>query len=222
MVAERRFTVAELSELLTNPVRWPLARRLVWGVYPDAGPADACAASFRLAEDRTFADLDDRHLELAPEALVGVAHPIQLGDDVARWSDLLADYELLQPFLQLGREVFVATAEQLGSTSVGDLARSQIESVRFLGLEGRGWERREVGDGGMTHRFVRLLAAERALVLDVDPGLFVGQPTMYPVQTVAAAQVQLGQGWGADALALGELGAVERSEVLREVAWLRS
>jgi hypothetical protein len=65
---------------------------------------DTLIDSFRIAEDATFADSSENALQIADAAIVGIAHPLSLGADaVATWGEVLADYELLQPFPQIGR-----------------------------------------------------------------------------------------------------------------------
>ncbi|MCQ0014009.1 DUF4132 domain-containing protein [Actinomadura madurae] len=94
MVMGRAWTRAEFAEFLVgHPLMWHLARRLVWLSGDRA---------FRIAEDRTFADLDDDAVELPEAATVQIAHPLRLGDSLGAWSELFADYEILQPFPQLG------------------------------------------------------------------------------------------------------------------------
>ncbi|KJS50975.1 hypothetical protein VM98_39685, partial [Streptomyces rubellomurinus subsp. indigoferus] len=75
---------------------WHLVRRLVW-----LAEADGTATAFRVAEDRTLADVRDEVFELPARASVRLAHPLLLGGDLAAWSELFADYEILQPFRQL-------------------------------------------------------------------------------------------------------------------------
>ncbi|KJS51864.1 hypothetical protein VM98_34830, partial [Streptomyces rubellomurinus subsp. indigoferus] len=58
------------------------------------------------AEDRTLADVRDEVFALPAGATVRLAHPLLLGGDLAAWSELFADYEILKPFRLLGRLVF--------------------------------------------------------------------------------------------------------------------
>ena len=62
--------------------------------------------------DRSLADVHDDTCAVDDGASVGIAHPLHLGASVAAWSELFADYEILQPFPQLGREVHTLTAEE--------------------------------------------------------------------------------------------------------------
>ncbi|WP_433710111.1 DUF4132 domain-containing protein [Nocardia sp. CA-084685] len=116
MVTERRFTLDELRTLyIAHPVRINLTRRLIWATYRD----DQVLDSFRIAEDNFFADTDDAALEIAEDAVIGIAHPLHLGTELtAAWADVLADYRLLQPFPQLRREVHHLDPKLLASSSV--------------------------------------------------------------------------------------------------------
>ena len=63
-----------------------------------------CSSTFRVAEDRSFADAARRPPSSSPaDAMVGIAHRLELDDAlVGAWSSIFADYELAQPFAQLG------------------------------------------------------------------------------------------------------------------------
>ncbi|MEV4518584.1 DUF4132 domain-containing protein, partial [Dactylosporangium sp. NPDC049525] len=91
--------------VVAHPLLWRVARRLVWATFDGPGPHATLVTAFRLAEDRTLADVDDQPLPLADDAVVGIAHPVQLGATVPAWVRLFADYEVLQPFPQLARDV---------------------------------------------------------------------------------------------------------------------
>ncbi|MFB4297541.1 DUF4132 domain-containing protein [Actinomadura sp. NTSP31] len=99
MVVRRSWTPDDFRGLFAgHPLLGHIVRRLVW--ITDGGTA------FRVAEDRTYADINDDSFEPAPDARIGIAHPLLLGDDLGAWSELFADYEILQPFEQLGRPVY--------------------------------------------------------------------------------------------------------------------
>lgn len=80
---------------LERPLALHIARGLVWS---------SGGRSFRIMEDGTFADENENKVELAGE--VRLPHPIQMeAKAVARWLELLQDYEIIQPFPQLARTV---------------------------------------------------------------------------------------------------------------------
>ncbi|MEW2352950.1 DUF4132 domain-containing protein [Spirillospora sp. NPDC029432] len=173
MVTGRRWPVAEFREfLVAHPLVGHLVRRLVW--LADGGGA-AAGAAFRVAEDGTFANAADDTVVLGETATVGVAHPIHLGDEAKAWSEVFADYEILQPFEQLGRPVHALTAAE---RETGRLAR--FEGVRvpagdLLGLVRRGWERGAPLDAGIELEFTHP-GPGCGVVIDLHPGLPVGEP----------------------------------------------
>ncbi|MFV2179405.1 DUF4132 domain-containing protein [Actinomadura sp. LOL_016] len=95
MVTGRRWSVDEFARyFVRHPLLCHIARRLVW---------TADGTRFRLAEDRTPADADDEAMRLPETARVGIPHPVELGDALREWARVFADYEIVQPFAQLGR-----------------------------------------------------------------------------------------------------------------------
>ncbi|MEU6250304.1 DUF4132 domain-containing protein [Glycomyces sp. NPDC047010] len=100
MADGRTWAVDEFREhLLAHPLLGELARRLVW---------QADGTAFRIAEDDTFANAEDDAVELPEGAAIRLAHPVLLGDALDAWVRQLADYEVLQPFDQLGRPAHTA------------------------------------------------------------------------------------------------------------------
>jgi hypothetical protein len=51
-----------------------------------------------VAEDPTFADVDDKARALPSGITVGVAHPWRIVLDRAAWASVFADYAIIQPF----------------------------------------------------------------------------------------------------------------------------
>jgi len=91
--------------------------------------------ALRITEDRSLADVDDEPYPLGDDDVVGLAHPAALGDDTARWAEVFADYEILQPFPQLGRPTRFD-----GVT---------VTTTKVLTLDRRGWHRQPVANAGI-------------------------------------------------------------------------
>ncbi len=170
MVAQRSWTAGEFRELfVTHPLLWHLVRRLVW-----LSEADGEVTAFRVAEDRTYADVDDDELTLPEDAHVRLAHPLLLGEELGAWSELFADYEILQPFPQLGRPVHAITEEEAASHRLARFEGATVPVGKLLGLTKRGWERGTPQDAGVERWFSRRIAEGQYLVIDLDPGIPVG------------------------------------------------
>jgi len=156
MVSGRRWTPAEFGDFFTgHPLMWHIARRLVWVSEDDAG-----RTAFRIAEDRTLADAEDDTFALPENARVGIAHPVLLGDAVKAWSELFADYEITQPFPQLGRPVHALTDRERAGGRLARFEGATVPIGAVLGLTRYGWER--CGDG---RRFGELDAVTASEVL---------------------------------------------------------
>ncbi|RSN68896.1 DUF4132 domain-containing protein [Actinomadura sp. WAC 06369] len=222
MVEGRRWTPDEFrAHLVRHPLAGHLARRLVWL----ADTADG-TASFRVAEDGTLADADDKTFDLAESARVGIAHPLHLGDTLPVWREVFADYEILQPFEQLARPVHALTDAERESGRLERFEGLEVPFGTVLGLEKRGWERAEPGDGGSQEYMSRRAGADRYTVVDLYPGFSIGVPD-------ATGDVQLlehvrfaaepGRYWGARSTPppLGDLDPVAASEIIADLETLR-
>ncbi|GIJ60750.1 DUF4132 domain-containing protein [Virgisporangium aurantiacum] len=211
MVWQRRWPASELATLFAvHPLLQHLVRRLVWGVYE----GDETIGAFRIAEDRTYADVADDPYEVADDAVVGVAHPLHLGADLPAWAETFADYEILQPFAQLGRETYDSTEpldRYRGRTTTGG---------RALGLRNRGWDLDDDHRGGRS--LDRLLPGGLQAYVVFTPGMnFLDGFDPKETQTVESIGVYRLAGAlpGQDSSAVGvdELDPVTRSEVLRDL-----
>ena len=211
MVWQRRWPASELATLFAaHPLLQHLVRRLVWGVYR----GDETIGAFRIAEDRTYADAADDPYEVADDAVVGVAHPLHLGADLPAWAETFADYEILQPFAQLGRETY-------GSTEPLDRYRGRTTTGgRALGLRSRGWVLDDDHRGGRS--LDRVLPDGLQAYVVFNPGMnFIDGFDPKETQTVESIGVYRLAGAlpGRDSSAVGvdELEPVTRSEVLRDL-----
>ncbi|TDD66480.1 DUF4132 domain-containing protein [Actinomadura darangshiensis] len=168
MVTQRRWTSAEFGEFIVrHPLVWHIARRLVW-LSEDGDKATA----FRIAEDRTLADAADDAFTLPESARVGIAHPLQL--DVDAWSEVFADYEIVQPFAQLARPVHALTEDERSSGRLERFEKLEVPFGKVLGLVKLGWERGAPQDAGGERWISRRVADGRHVVIDLDPGISVG------------------------------------------------
>ncbi|MEU6748232.1 DUF4132 domain-containing protein [Spirillospora sp. NPDC046719] len=224
MVRNRRWSLTEFRDLLAgHPLFRHLVRRLVWiAVEMDQYKS----ITFRVAEDGTFAGVHDTALNLPETVVVGVAHPVhmQAGDLVAAWAEVFADYEILQPFPQLGRPVHELTDEERKSGHLARFEGATVPAGRLLGLVKRGWERGAPQDAGVECWISRPAGTGRHVVIDLDPGIPVGEPDALGDQTLRQVclcrrQDDLWMHHG-NPLPFGELDPVTASEVIADLTAL--
>ncbi|MFL6114807.1 MAG: DUF4132 domain-containing protein, partial [Catenulispora sp.] len=221
----RRSWSAEEFEalLLRHPLLRHLVRRLVWTAF-DAAPDSGGTAigTFRVAEDLSLADVDDEVYTLPERAAVAIAHPLDLGDSAPAWSDVFADYELLQPFQQLGRSVFELSDAERPATILTRFSGCPASPFRIAALERRGWRRGAVGDGGIWHDVIRPLPGDWEAVARFSPGIPAGWLEGAGAQDIEQVWVQAAGSShhspdGTGGIALSVLDRVLASEMLRDL-----
>jgi hypothetical protein len=219
MCTQRRWSAEEFRALLVNhPLIFHLVRRLIWSTYDGI----AAARPFRVAEDRTLADQGDAPWKLPDGAAVGLVHPLELSAEAAQhWGTVLADYQILQPFPQLGREVYLATPAERAARSLTRLEGVEVSTRRVLGLEARGWRRGPAGDGGSITEMLKAIGGGLWAELPFEDGMSVGSIADSPeTQTLGAVLVRHADS-NHDAVPIAKLSAVMFSELLRDLESLR-
>jgi hypothetical protein len=219
MCARRRWDASTFRTFLVDhPLVRHLVMRLVWAVYGENG---AALQVFRVAEDGTLADARDEAFELPEAATVGVAHPIELSpEQAAAMGQVLADYQILQPFKQLGRDVLTLAAHERGAK----LERAKgwkVPTGKVLGLESRGWRRGEPQDGGGIWWMSKPLPGGLEAHLGLDPGIIVGAVSEYPEQTLGELELYQENAYAPSGSHFGDLDAIVASELLRDLEALR-
>jgi hypothetical protein len=193
-----------------------VAGRLVWGVYSDE---DVLRATFRVAEDHTYADEADSEFLLPLEARIGIVHVIDLSPhQAAEWSDRFGDYEILQPFVQLGRSSYTIHADEVGATELQRSASITTHFGNITGLERIGWRRGEESGGGLIREMYKDLSHGRKAILELTEGIY-GSGTADMVEQ-RLGPVTLTARSGA-AMIFGELHPAEFSELVRDIETLR-
>lgn len=183
MVLRRRWTAADFSALLLgHPLMRHLVACLVWGVYDSDQPDGKLRQSFRIAEDWTLADAEDSLYALPPDAFVGLPHRLDMPlEAVAAFGQIFADYEILQPFKQLGRETYALTPEEGQSSVLTRFAHRVLNAASVLGLPNKGWELSQLG-GGWAGEFTKSVGEDFQVAVQLDPGTIIGDPTHEPRQ----------------------------------------
>jgi hypothetical protein len=165
--------------------------------------------TFRIAEDGSLADEQDRACDLAGD--VSIVHPLEI-DAAARatWAARLREYKLIQPIPQMEREVFdVKPAAQ-----VKECAGWMLPAGAIMGLLREGWklsyESSDVVNGAR-----RYLGDDRKVWVGFTPG--------FEVDDVASARPQKLTALGVSEEEVAHPQArVELSEILRALATRRS
>lgn len=219
MVTGRRWQAERFCSLLVaHPVVSHLIQRLVFGVYDADGTV---RATFRVAEDHTFADIADEPFDLGDEAMVGLCHPLTLGEEGRRaWSSMLTDYEICQPFQQLARETYALTDHESGQPSLDRFTGLTIRTGRLLSLEKRGWCRGAPRGGRVQSTLERPIGDGKTLMIDLDPGIIVGVAGQFPQQRLTHIWIngQSEGGWMTRSdLPLDAVDPIMGSEILRDL-----
>jgi hypothetical protein len=212
---QRSWSVAELRQnVLPQPLVRHLARRLVWQVVDTR-------ALFRVAEDLTLADANDDALPYPPDdARVVLAHPL-LSPDVSKFERWLEDYEVIQPFAQIGRELFVLDdAAARASTYEGASGRT-ASYLAVLGLTlGMGWKPVAPGERGIDAITRELVATDGTPLiarLAITPGLLFGGAKGRPEQTLGALTLATET---KEPASFDRLSPLARSELVRDAMTL--
>lgn len=188
MTHRRRWAPKTFTELIVgHPLVGHVARRLVWGLYEPAAdnpnPGGELRSVFRVAEDVSLSDVHDEELQLPDGLVVGVVHALELPPgDAAAMGQLFADYEIGQPFPQLGRDTYPLTGAERAATELKRWEGREFPTAKLLGLTNRGWRRGTPQDSGWVWHYTRDLGDGRAAQFNLDPGLVVGAPDFEPVQ----------------------------------------
>ncbi|GAA2459524.1 hypothetical protein GCM10010191_94760 [Actinomadura vinacea] len=219
MVSQRRWTADQFRTLFVeHPLIWHVARRLVW-----LAEHEGRAFPFRIAEDRTFADAGDDAPDLPDGASIGIAHPLDLGGELDRWSEVFADYEIMQPFPQLGRDVHALTEEERAADALVRFESLKVPVHTVLGLVRRGWSRGQPLDAGGERWISRPVPGGLHAVIGLNPGIIVGNVDQSGDQVldhVWVSDVPTDHYFRQHRHTFGELDPVTASEVLADLSWL--
>jgi hypothetical protein len=220
MCSGRRFDAAAFDNFFVNhPLMIHIVRRVLWGVY-DTGKL---VSAFRVTEDRSLADASDSAFTLPANATLGVVHRLDLDDaSCAAWAQVFGDYEILQPFDQLGRAVFRPTDDERNDKVLRRLSGVTVKTGKILGLDGRGWYRGTPQDGGWVWDMYKPLDDRLRAELALQGGFCVGYMEGTPPQQALGDVVLSGAGSGSDReVTFGALSPGAFSELVRDLEGLR-
>lgn len=130
----------------------PLMRHLVGSVVWEARAGTGeTIGTFRVTEDGSFADERDQVFRPVLSFGCTLPHPLELPPETLEaWRTLFHDYEIVQPFPQLGRELYRADEKELASSELRRFDGRQTTTNRLMGIRHRGWREGYgfVGAGG--------------------------------------------------------------------------
>ncbi|MBB6136499.1 hypothetical protein HD842_004677 [Massilia aurea] len=234
MCTRRRWSTDVFAQCIAgHPLVRHLVRRLVWGVYAmpleaiDEGHGGALRACFCVDENGAYVTAGDDPFTVpeGAEIRIGLPHALDLSaEQVAGFGQLLADYELLQPFPQLGRATHALTADERSANKLLRWKDVRVATGKVLGLSHIGWRRGSSEDGGIISTCGKDADGGRTLELTFAPGLFAGMLDEEPEQTLG--EVTLGRagrsGWGQDAslATFDTLDPIAASELIRDMEHL--
>ncbi|WP_051799741.1 DUF4132 domain-containing protein [Catenuloplanes japonicus] len=197
MLTGRTWSVPDFRALvLGHPVVRHLARALLWRV--DGGPG------FRVAEDGSLADADEKTLTLADDQRVGLYHPATAGPERAAWAEIFADYETFQPFPQVAREVHRLSEAQAATATLADFTGGQTDDRALFVLAARGWQ---LAGGLIERAWPGGYITQIAFWPDYNP-LYSDSSELRTLSTVTVS--------GPPDAVFGDLDPIAASEVLRE------
>ena len=126
------FTVEEMRQLCENPVVSPIVSRLVFKSEDALG----------LFDGRNLTDLAGNILLDKSDTVLTVAHPLHLfrSGSWQSFQQYLYDHQIIQPFRQVFRELYVKTREELGCFTSLRYAGNQIQPKKAAAcLKERRW-----------------------------------------------------------------------------------
>lgn len=184
LATSRRIPAAVFDTFFVrHPLIRNLTQRLVWGVYDDRSPATAPRVLFRISEDLACADAFDETIDIdfsdSASHLIGLVHPLQMSAEQREtWGNLFGDYEIAQPFVQLGRDAHALTADELDTLELTRFAGIKVDSKRLRGFATGSWRLGSPQDGGgiwWIQRQVQFTDGRQGwALLDFADGLIVG------------------------------------------------
>lgn len=165
LMCDRKWTSENWEKLFVgNAVMHCFAVGLIWGIYENGSLKD----TFRYMDDGSFTTADGDDFTLPNDAQIGLVHPLELTEEqIAVWKEQLSDYELTQPFDQLGRMVFRPEDKELPCNSLTRFEDTTVNSVAMINkMTKNGWYKGDAEDAGYFYYFYREDVKSRTLNAD--------------------------------------------------------
>ena len=224
MCSERRVPLDVFQKFFVeHPLSIHLVRRLIWGATVDG----KLACVFRVDDERRPTNADDEPIELAEGAEIVLLHPLAMDDaSKARFGELLADYEILQPFEQLGRATYAATPDELKAKQLSRFTGKSAPLGSVRGLESQGWLRGAPQDAGIIWDVTKPIPgqADLEVVVTLDPGYSAAGYNDFAdtaTQKLGTPVLRKKGNWSGSE-PLDTLGAIQMSELIRDLTLITS
>lgn len=129
---------------IDHPLVVNLVRRLVFAFVP---PTKKTKTFFTVDESRQTIDASGDAVTISGQ--VSLVHAMDWPEEKrGQWGEYFADFELLQPFEQLGRQTYDVADYKVKKNKVVDLGMKMSAPRWVFGIEKRGWSRYDIIDGG--------------------------------------------------------------------------
>ena len=232
MVTGRRWSQEDFQTLVVrHPLMTHLAQKLIWATFDAKGKT---SSTFRITEERDYADVSDESLDLPKDHFVGLVHPLEMTEDErAAWGEVLSDYEIIAPFAQLGRDVNRLEKSEEKAESLDRFKGLKLVAPTLVfTLEKMGWIRGIGMDGGCFDEHSKQFpAANVTAVVHYDGTVGMGyidpeeMLTLEDVYFIPGMRQPSGYGWEEKNVKKAKLGTVNPiviSEVLADMQVLKS
>ena len=232
MITGRRWNQADFRLLIVqHPLMTHLAQKLIWSTFDAKGKK---SSTFRISEERDFADANDDALELPGNDAVGIVHPLELTEEERKqWGQVMSDYEIVAPFAQLGREIYPLVGDEADESELKRFVGLKIVAPTLVfTLEKLGWVRGQALDGGcFVEHSKQFPAADVTVVINYEGTVGMGyidpneELTLEPTFFCKGMRDPGGYGWedrDRPRLMLGKVNPIVISEVLADLQVLKS
>lgn len=212
LVTGRAWKRADWDEHLAgHPVMKHLVRRFVWAQGDKTFIVDEQGAP--MGVDLAKTEIGNENLSLA--------HPLAMDEKTrAAWGTVLSDFQIIQPFLQMGRAVKRAAPED-DRDLLKTFDHQPIEPGRLHGVLNRlGWIKAPPEDMMVRHFYKRFTGHGVTGVIEIRPGLYVAGRDEEPQTpeeaffTSVAATTPFSH---EDRIAIAKVPAIPISEVLGDL-----
>jgi len=221
MVTERIFSFSLFNKTWgSNPILSYIARRVVWNIHHKEGLTLA-----RLDESNQFVDIEDEIIILDSNCTFSVVHLLTLDEaSCVEWKTLLADYEIVPPFVQLSRPIFTLPEKNHSDKELSAYEKETFLTSRMRStLEKRGWQTGKPQDGGYVIWFQKYFThADVTVSIHINEGFYVGYYDDEGYQDIIGIEFCTGdnldyKGEQNNQLTLGDVSRIIYSEVISDV-----